>query len=211
MHHAWPRGASSVRDRGAIEYNWLPCSRPPGSGLRHGALLGNAELDRLHAVIKRQVDQILTSTCGNVLDEFYTVERILGRPAYREPTPYTLFSLHIEIKAAHPRRWHMRQSKCFGSQRPAGLNHRCVSDESHRHSGGITTQLPNRVSHDTLGLRRQSVIKCFSLCPTTPFHIELPDIEPAGLLVGIELSEFLIQDLICDDEAGEKEKQHSRD
>src|SRR5262245_5292751 len=126
MHHAGPRGTSSVRDRRAIEYDWLPRSRPPGSGLRNGALLGNAELDRLHAVIKRQVNQVLTSTCRNVLDEFYGVERILGRPAYREPTPYTLFSFHIKIEAAHPRRWHMRQSKCFGPQRPASLNNCCV-------------------------------------------------------------------------------------
>ena len=86
MDHARPRRTTALRNRGAVKHNGVSPALGAGCGFLQVRIFGQADFHGTHAIVERQVQQIVAFRLGNAGDQGGGVN-LAGGPADAEPTP----------------------------------------------------------------------------------------------------------------------------
>ena len=151
-----------------------------GFGFLQVGIFGQADFHGTHAVVQRQVQQIIPLRFGDARDQGGGVS-LGGGLADAEPMP-AFFGFDVEIKSAHAGGGHVRHGEPRGSQRPLGSDRRGIRGEPQHQTGGMPAQTPHRRPHGLFRFRGQAIERSFQVRPALAFHIGQAGIVPADVL-----------------------------
>ena len=179
MDHAGARSAASLSDRCSPENDGLDILAQLLLPERCAA--GQTQLDRRHAIVEWQVEQVLSFFPRESMNQPSRVG-LLRRSARAKPAPSRV-AAHIEVEAAYSGRRHMRHGQLFGLERPTGVNGLGVGHEANTHAGGMLAKRPDGRTHALLSPSRKSVIKHLRILPCLSFEADIIGIIPGDVVV----------------------------
>ena len=190
MDHARARAQSALRDRGPVEDDRFEAAWSRRYARDEGPVAGDADLQRRHAVVEGQVQEILATDFRQPARQDGRIAPVRARLTDRQPSPMTIIRLCVEIESADPGGGHVRHGQLARDERPTRLNGLCIGHEADTETGGVTAQVPDGWANEALGLRGQAIEERLGLWPSLALDVQFAGIVPTDRRLGSGL--FLV-------------------